>query len=309
VSLPPMDKSSGPEDYDLLISSVSSMSLEVESSHSPGDHLHYSLASSYRHTSHQLYYQTAASERHDLMHSDTVEFKVDMNAIPGATVTAFGRFQTLTIYLVRPDICEGVHQIVKQLRNNVLGSSEHKEQPHLSFLRKLPAWLQQFRLEGHEFGLQLAGVDEKVSTDTRGFALELETWTVDYKANRDDVQQIDHRRRSSSRASMGIDRSTQSPARSGSPRRKKQNATDGRRLTVHVQNLDGLIIDSIESSEPQPFMSLPRFETAFSTSTDAHGPIFHINSHAKSLLLHYSLPGPPRRQGATSKTPSTNQTL
>lgn len=126
VSLPPMDKSASPEDYDLLISSVSSMSLEVESSHSPGDHLHYSLASSYRHTTHQLYYQTAASERHDLMHSDTVEFKVDMNAIPGATVTAFGRFQTFTIYLVRPDICEGVRQIVKQLRNNVLGPSEHR---------------------------------------------------------------------------------------------------------------------------------------------------------------------------------------
>lgn len=289
VSLPPMDKSAGPEDYDLLISSVSSMSLEVESSHSPGDHLHYSLASSYRHTTHQLYYQTAASERHDLMHSDTVEFKVDMNAIPGATVTAFGRFQTLTIYLVRPDICEGIRQIVKQLRKNVLRSSEHKDHPQMSFLRRMPAWLQHFRLEGHEFGLQLAGVDDKVSSDTRGFGLELETWTVDYKANRDDVQQIDHRRRSSSRVSMGLDRSSQSPARSASPRRKKQNATDGRRLTVHVQNLDGLIIDSIKDSEPHPFMSLPRFETAFSTSTDAHGPIFHINSHAKSLLLHYSL--------------------
>jgi hypothetical protein len=289
VSLPPMDKSASPEDYDLLISSVSSMSLEVESSHSPGDHLHYSLASSYRHTTHQLYYQTAASERHDLMHSDTVEFKVDMNAIPGATVTAFGRFQTFTIYLVRPDICEGVRQIVKQLRKNVLGPSEHKDQSQMSFLRRMPSWLHTFRLEGHEFGLQLAGVDDKVSADTRGFALELETWTVDYKVNRDDVQPIDHRRRSSSRVSMSMDRATHSPARSGSPRRKKQNATDGRRLAVHIQNLDGLIIDSIEGSEPQPFMSLPRFETAFSTSTDAHGPIFHINSHAKSLLLHYSL--------------------
>lgn len=290
VSLPPMDKTAGPEDYDLLISSVSSMSLEVESSHSPGDHLHYSLASSYRHTTHQLYYQTAASERHDLMHSDTVEFKVDMNAIPGATVTAFGRFQTLTIYLVRPDICEGVRQIVKQLRKTILRSSKRgEEQPQLSFLRRMPEWLKQFRLEGHDFGLQLAGVDEKVSEDTRGFGLELETWIVEYKVNRDDVQQVDHRRRSSSRASMSMDRSSQSPARAGSPRRKKQNATDGRRLTVHVQNLDGLIIDSLENSQPDPFMSLPRFETAFSTSTDAHGPIFHINSHAKSLLLHYSL--------------------
>lgn len=289
VSLPPMDKKADADDYDLLISSVSSMSLEVESSHSPGDHLHYSLASNYRHTSHQLYYQTAAGERHDLMHSDTVEFKMDMNAIPGATVTAFGRFQTLTIYLVRPDICEGVRQIVKQLRKNVLKSSKREEQPQLSFLRRIPDWLQQFRLEGHEFGLQLAGVDEQVSQDTRGFGLELETWIVEYKANRDDAPQVDHRRRSSSRVSMSMDRSSQSPARSVSPKKRKQNATDGRRLTIHLQNLDGLIIDSVNEAEPDPFMSLPRFETAFSTSTDAHGPIFHVNSYAKSLLLHYSL--------------------
>lgn len=290
VSLPPMDKSAGAEDYDLLISSVSSMSLEVESSHSPGDHLHYSLSSNYRHTTHQLYYQTAAGERHDLMQSDTVEIKTDMNAIPGATVTAFGRFQTLTIFLVRPDICEGVRQIVKQLRNNVLKSSKREEEPQLSFLRRLPAWLQHFRLEGHEFALQLAGVDEQVSTDTRGFGLELETWVLEYKANRDDAPQVDHRRRSSSRVSMSMDRSSQSPARSASPtKRKKDNSTDGRRLTVHVQNLDGLIIDSLDNAQPDPFMSLPRFETAFSTSTDAHGPIFHVNSHAKSLLLHYSL--------------------
>ena len=290
VSLPPMDKHAEREDYDLLISSVSSMSLEVESSHSPGDHLHYSLASNYRHTSHQLYYQTAAGERHDLMQSDTVEFKMDINAIPGATVTAFGRFQTLTIYLVRPDICEGIRQIVKQLRKNVLKSSKTEKQVQPSFLRKLPDWLQQFRLEGHDFALQLAGVDQEVSQDTRGFGLELETWTVAYTANREDVQQVDHRRRSSSRVSMSMDKSSNPPSRSSSPKKKKpQNPTDGRRLTVHLQNLDGLIIDSVDESNPEPFMSLPRFETAFSTSTDAHGPIFHINSHAKSLLLHYSL--------------------
>ena len=47
--------------------------------------------------------------------------------------------------------------------------------------------------------------------------------------------------------------------------------------------------DSIEDSEPESFMSLPRFEIAFTTSTDAHGPIFHINSFAKSILLQYSL--------------------
>lgn len=289
VSLPPMAKDFEEADYDLLISSVSSMSLELESSHSQDHHLHYGLASNYRHTSHHLYYQTAAGERHDLMHSDTVEFKVDVNAIPDAVVTASGRMQTCTVFLVRPDICEGVHQIFKQLRKNVFSQPKEKQEKQLSFLRKMPTWIEQLHFEGHDFALQLAGIDELVSKDTRGLSLELESWTTEYKAHRDDVVQSEHRRRSSSRVSMLADRSSQSPARTSSPRRKKQNPADGRRLTFHLQNLDGLIIDSIDESDPHPFMSLPRFEVAFSTSTDAHGPLFHINSHAKSLLLHYSL--------------------
>jgi hypothetical protein len=60
-------------------------------------------------------------------------------------------------------------------------------------------------------------------------------------------------------------------------------------LTFNISNLEGLIVDSIEDSEPEQFLSLPRFEVAFSTSTDAHGPIFHVNAFAKSILLQYSL--------------------
>ena len=53
--------------------------------------------------------------------------------------------------------------------------------------------------------------------------------------------------------------------------------------------MEGYIVDSAEKSQAESFLSMPRFEVAFSTSTDVHGPIFHINSHARSLLLQYSL--------------------
>ncbi|KAF2718880.1 hypothetical protein K431DRAFT_252307, partial [Polychaeton citri CBS 116435] len=288
VSLPPMDKANAKEgDYDLLISSVSTMSLDIESSHSPGGHLQYGLASHYRHANHQLYYQTAAGDRHDLLNSDTVEIKVDINALPEPTVFVTGNFRTFALFLVRPDICEGVHQIVKQLRKTVLARRGSIGGKKLSFLRRMPVWLQHCTLEGTDFGIELAGIDEQVSTDTRGFGLHLQTWTTEYKAQREEVPDLLARRRSVSIGTSFKHKALKTPP--DSPRARPQSFADGRRLTFHVQDLEGLIIDSIEKSEPESFLSMPRFEVAFSTNTDAHGPLFHINSHAKSLLLNYSL--------------------
>ncbi|KAI7600743.1 hypothetical protein KC346_g13138, partial [Hortaea werneckii] len=219
---------------------------------------------------------------------DTVELQVDVNAIPDATVTASAQFRTFTIFLVRPDICEGVRQIVNQLRRNVLAHHEQHEKPSASFLRTVPTWLQTCRVEGTDFGLELAGIDEQVSKDTRGFALQLESWHTEYKAHRDDRPEPAPHRRSISRSTPSKDRESRTP-RQRSPRRQYHSFADGRRLAVHLQNLEGLIVDSVDHSEPESFMSVPKFEIAFTTSTDHHGPIFHVNSHAKSVLLQYSL--------------------
>ena len=126
-----------------------------------------------------------------------------------------------------------------------------------------------------------------MSKDTRGFALQLESWTTEYKAQRDEQPDMFTRRASINRAQPLKDKLPRS--RDESPRRRPQSLADGRRLTVHLQNLEGFIVDSVDKSEPESFMSVPRFEVAFSTSTDGNGPIFHVNSHARSVLLQYSL--------------------
>lgn len=288
VSLPPMDKLNATEgDFDLLISSVSSISFELESSHAAEAGAQYSLASQYRHTRHHLYYQTAAGDRHDLLQSDTVEVQVNVNAIPDASVVLNAQFKTFTLFLVRPDICEGLRQIVKQLRKRVLFRHEPRYRPKPSFLRTAPPWLQSCKLEGSDFGLELAGVDEQVSNDTRGLALQLESWTTEYKAHRDDQSDMQARRKSISR-SAPKDQQARQPEQA-SPRKRYWSNADGRRLAVHLRNLEGFVIDSVDDSEPESLLSVPRFEVAFSTSTDANGPIFHINSHARSVLLEYSL--------------------
>ncbi|KAK0935211.1 Protein SABRE [Friedmanniomyces endolithicus] len=287
VSLPPMDKANSVEgDFDLLISSMSSITFDCDSSHGVEQGVHYSLCSQYRHTQHHLYYQTAAGDRHDLLRNETVEVQVDFNAIPEPLVTANFQFRTFSLFLVRPDICEGVRQIVRQLRKNVLAKHEPHPGPKASFLRTLPSWLVRCRLEGTDFGLELAGTDEQVSKDTRGFALNLETWTTEYKAQREEETDSATRHTSVSRAPPGKDKPA---SRQSSPKRINQSFADGRRLTLHLQNLEGSIVDSVDASEPANFLSLPRFEVAFSTATDVNGPVFHINSYARSLLMHYSL--------------------
>src|SRR5208282_1601855 len=107
------------DDFDLLISSISSMSLDIESSHSSAGDLHYSIASNYRIASHQLYYQTAAGARYDLLLTEAMELKVQVTASPDVYVVATGNLQTFSIYMVRPEISEGVRQIVRQFRNTV----------------------------------------------------------------------------------------------------------------------------------------------------------------------------------------------
>ncbi|KAK5167696.1 Protein SABRE [Saxophila tyrrhenica] len=290
VSLPPMHRENAAEDdYDLLISSVSSIGIELESSHAAEGPLHYSLRTHYRHSRHHLYYQTFAGDRHDLLHSDTVELQVDVNALPDAAVVASGRLQTFTIYMVRPEISEGVRQIVKQLRRNVLARHDGEDKRQMSFLRQTPQWLQQCRIEGSDFGLELAGVDEQVSKDRRGFALQLESWTTEYKAQRDERPDMFTRRHSISRAMSLEKKQTMEQREAESPRRRPKSIADGRRLTVHLQNLEGFIMDSVDNSPSESCLSVPRFEVAFTTSTDNNGPVFHINSHAKSMLMQYSL--------------------
>ncbi|KAF2161019.1 hypothetical protein M409DRAFT_59540 [Zasmidium cellare ATCC 36951] len=289
ISLPPMDKNAASDDFDLLISSVSSVALECESSHATDGQNHYSLNSYYRHSRHRLYYQTASGDRHDLLHSDFVEVQVDVNALPDIAVIANGRAQTFTVFLVRPDICEGVRQIVKQLRRNVLARPDSTSKKQASFLRKMPAWLHQLRLDGSDFGLELAGVDDQVSKDTRGLGLQLQSWTTEYRAQRDESQPPDVFGRRRSITKSPAKEKNAKASEQASPKKRYHTFADGRRLTFHLQNLEGLIVDSIEDSEPESFMSLPRFEIAFTTSTDAHGPIFHINAFARSILLQYSL--------------------
>lgn len=292
VTLPPADnKLKGTDEYDLLICSISSISLDAESSHSSAGELHYGLTSNLRVSSHQLYYHTAAGERHNLLLTDALELKVQVTASPQVCVIASGNLQTFSVHLVRPEITKGLRQIIQQLSTRELIDTKKNTGTSrgADFLRPLPPWLVQFSFQGSNFSVEIAGVDGHVSKDPRGVMLQLESWTAEYKLQKaaPDERPPSRRRVTKKSAMLGEPSITVTPPSDKS--KADLTTSDGRRLAIHVRGLKGFVIEGIDVVEPEPFVSLPRFEIAFTTSSDNQGPTFHVNSHIKSLFIHYSL--------------------
>jgi len=291
VALPVSDPTlKGSDEYDLLISSISSISLDSESSHSSAGQLHYALNSNLRISHHQLYYHTSAGERHNLLITDTLELNVQLNASPDVCVNATGELRTLSVHMVRPEITAGLRLVVQQLflQTETKSDPSKKEKKDVNFLRSLPPWLAHFQLHGSNFGVEIAGVDSGISGDTRGLALQLESWSAEYKA----LKAPSSERPPSRRGRMTTETFDEPTVEIMTPQHtsfETSATTDGRRLAVHLRQLEGFVVEGIDCLEPEPFLSLPRFEVALSTSSDSRGQTFHLNSLIRSLYVQYSL--------------------
>jgi len=291
ISLPPVEKTADPDEFDLIISTISSISLDMESFHSAFEELHYSLAAAIRVQTHNLYYQTSSGNRFDLLETDSFDLKIQLNATPDVHVAATGNLQTFSVKMVRQEIGDGLRQIVRQLRLDVkpdklpVSKSEKKS----NFLRAMPDWLLHFQLHCQDFSFEVAGVDEEISEDARGVAIQLDSWSAEYRAQRvDGLQRQPPRRRASSRGMMSPENDLLR-AIPTSPRKKYHHEGDGRRVAFHIRGLEAFMVESSESWEIEPFMSMPKVEIAFSTMSDNQGPVFHIHSHIKTLRVQYSL--------------------
>lgn len=292
VSLPPADPNlKCTDEYDLLICTVSSVSLDVESSHSSAGELQYALNSNLRISTNHLYYHTASGERHNLLLTDTIELKVQVSASPEVSVIASANLQTFSVHMIRPEISGGVRQIMQQLSKKAeVESSRHErvgENPN--FLRPLPPWLVNFQVQGSNFGVNVADTDLDISKDVRGISLQLESWTAEYKIQRDaETIRPPSRRRGAAKSSLSGETTIKitPPSESSAI---IPSSTDNRRLAIHVRGFEGFVIEGIDTTESQSLISLPRFEVAFSSATDSRGPVFHINSFIRAFYLQYSL--------------------
>ncbi|KAK5947371.1 Protein SABRE [Knufia obscura] len=288
-----------PGDFDMIISAISGISFDIESSHSTQEDLLYSLSSNFRVMTHTLYYQSASGTKHNLLKTDSLEIKAQVTASSEVFVVVSGVLRSFSLLMVRKEVSQGVYNIVRHFHNKayverVDSQPVYKE----SFLRKLPSWLLEFHFEGTNCSFETAGDDESVSDQIRGVAFELESWTTDYVAHRGQQNQWMHSHSHSRRkvsASIRANEPAENvmhlspPTTPAKHHNAAQGPTDGRRLTLHIKGFQGFIIECLNDWEQKPFMSVPRTEVAFSTSRDHQGPTCHINSHIRAFYLDFSL--------------------
>lgn len=291
----PIEKESGtPDDYNLLISSISSISLDIESSHSSEGGAHYSLSSIYRVASHKFYYQTPAGNKHNLLTNENLELKAHLNATPEVCVIASGSLNECSVHMIDGEVNRGIREVLQQF---ITQMQSQKRVPipandqKASVLRRVPPWLLQFQFEATASSVEIAGVDSTVSDISRGVSLQLQSWTAEYKAQKTEknVGSI-ARRRTPSHSTIGDESPFRFPPTSPPKATHTQRgASDGRRLALHARGFDGFVIESEDYLEPEPFFSLPRFEIALSTHSDRLGPVLHVTSMFKGIYLQYSL--------------------
>ncbi|KAH7308143.1 mitochondrial protein from FMP27-domain-containing protein [Stachybotrys elegans] len=292
IKLKPLKKTDDPDDYDLIISSISSISLDMESSHSVVEDLHYSLDGALRLQSHHLYYQTNFDERFNLITTESFDMKVHLAARPDVSVDASGNIQSFSISMVRPEITDGLRQIVRELHIDVEPDKRRvsKTSGQRNFLRSMPDWLLRYHIEATDFNVEVAGIDEDISDDTRGVSLHLDHLSAEYRAQRiDGLQRRTLGRRSHSRSLTQSDSEAMDSSASSKIKKKTQMPGDGRKLVLHARGIDAQIMGSADNAEAEPFVTVPRLELAFSASSDKHGPLFNIQTTVRSIMMQYSL--------------------
>ncbi|ETN41691.1 uncharacterized protein HMPREF1541_03627 [Cyphellophora europaea CBS 101466] len=284
-----------PGEFDMIISAISSISLDLESSHSMSGELLYSLASNFRVVSHQLYYQSASGQKHNLVVTENLELKINVSASTEVLVVIYGNLKTFSVLMVREEVSQGIYNIVRHFRRNVEPEklTPKPKSPQSAFLRRISPWLLEIHLEGSNCSMETAGVDSSISSQTRGVAFELESWNVDYRSQQAEITRSPTSKRKTS-TSVRNDESFShvhhlSPPTSPSRGGRTTHPTDGRRLTMHGRNLEGFVIENLDRWEANPFLSVPRFEVACSTSRDLQSPIFHVHSAVKAVYLEFSL--------------------
>lgn len=291
IKLKPLDKTEVADDFDLIISSISSISMDMESSHSFVENSHYTLNGALRLQSHHLYYQTNSRERFDLITTDSFDMKLHLTASPDVSVDLSGNVSSFSISMTRPEITDGLRQIVRELRLDVEAEKKRpsKAVKNRNFLRSMPSWLSRIQIEATDLNVEIAGVDEDISDDTRGVSIHWDALSGEYREHKMEGLMRIPRTRAHSRSINTSDSEMTPSAQSPRPRRQMQNVGDGRRLVVNARGMEAHIMESVEKLESEPFLDIPRFELAFSASSDGHGPMFHVQSSIRTVRMHYSL--------------------
>ena len=293
IVLPPSEpRARDLNDYDLLISSISAISLEVESSHTASGDDHYSLDSNLRISSHKLYYQAASGVKHSLLFMDAFEARLHLTATPLPSIALTGNLETFSIHVIRPEITEGLNQIVQQLSKSPYLDDKSSSQ-ELSWrqnaLSRCPQWLAYLHFRASRFEVEVGGTDPGVSQDLRGIAVQLQSWSLEYTCQNRSSEAYRAQIHSKTEHRTNTQADLKQTAGYFPTTADLDEKSSGRELILRSHGLEAFVVESPESWEPDPFLSMPKIEASMLTTGDGREQACHIGCDIQALFVHYSL--------------------
>ena len=294
VLLPPLEtKAQETGDYDLLISSITAISVELQSSHNPMGEANYSLDANLRVSSHRFYYQTASGIRHDLLRMTAFEIRSTLTAIPLLSVSVTGSLETFFLRMIRSEVREGLYQVMKQLsRGAPSGPSKHRRSlKHWNLLRSCPPWLIYFTFRCSRLEIEVAGTDAGISEDLRGLAVQMQAWAIEYKYVEKEVDTRRHRIRRAHDSPLPTKTTSTADGHRSFESVDYNRPSDSRKMTTNFSSLEIFTMEGADLWEPDPFFSVPKLEASVLSMGDAAGLSCHVTFQVQAVLVRYSLYG------------------
>ncbi|ANB13200.1 hypothetical protein AWJ20_1482 [Sugiyamaella lignohabitans] len=294
-----LDSKNKSDNPGMVISSASKVYCDFESSHSKDyDSSNYNVNASLQVSSFATWYRSPEGERHDIMLSESIFFKVMATTLPCLSVVSTAKLSNAHILLTKYEIIDNLREVAihfkkgeqemgKQQQNNANGgfinasSTKKKKKSHPSnILADLPPWCSRIKFEVADTAVTVAS--EKVRRDNealRGLTIKMANSIVEYRGP------APHTHPEYPPRTNSITGNTDRTSPSSSTSSLLQ--PDKRRLSLVMDGIEGYKIVEpygMEQSESTRFLSIPTVAVALASVTNRTS--HHNHDHTSQLQLN-----------------------
>jgi Fmp27/BLTP2/Hobbit, GFWDK motif-containg RBG unit/FMP27, sixth RBG unit/FMP27/BTLP1, N-terminal/Fmp27, SW motif RBG repeat len=116
-----------------------------------------------------------------IFRSGSCEMKVFMKSIMTGMVECDVYLESILLEINRTEIIDSARKIFQIARFDLEPDRLRRGKRSLTFEDVFPAWVKRMTFEGRELNFVVAGVDDQLSPEIRGTAVEFQNWMLDYQ--------------------------------------------------------------------------------------------------------------------------------
>ncbi|BFZ59473.1 Protein SABRE [Saitoella coloradoensis] len=287
-----------------LVSRQNNVVLDVEGAHTETGQ--YAMSTAIRWGIQRVYYRID-NATHDVIDFDGLLLRLRTESTEEPHVSVYSSIENLKVKLDHPDTVACLTEIAHVLDKHVVPTKvvsvldtlrlPNRLKEKRFFLRNLPEWLHDIRVEGKDVQVALADVEKAISEDAKGTGLQIDSWVADYRVG-PHTHKHHHKTLDASINPPLQDDSGPSPAKPQTPHAKDSDLhdedhrdnEDEQRMTIVVRALRVLTIDSQKKwDRDEPLLAVPAIHISMSTASDEESDYGKIRLNVKQADLGYSL--------------------